>query len=122
MYSGNIDEEYEFVMKYTKWVNKRLIEKEEKKPKKLFIYNGLRFDYFELDNYAEDFKGEDFVHICLCKKCAKKYLLPDSLIYMDLYDGEPFLSDYSGENCYEKAVYGYVVPLKDGEIIYEQKK
>lgn len=41
---------------------------------------------------------------------------------MDLYNGEPFLSDCSGENCYEKAVYGYAVPLKDGKIIYEQKK
>ena len=41
---------------------------------------------------------------------------------MDLYDGKPYLSDCSGENCNEKAELGYVITLKAGKIIYEQKK
>lgn len=34
LYSGNIDEEYEFVMKYFEWENKRLREEEEKSLRK----------------------------------------------------------------------------------------
>lgn len=121
LYSSNIDEEYEYVREYLERENERRRQEEEKKPKELFNYNGLRFDYFTLDNYDEDFKGEDYVHIDLCEECVKKWSFSKSLLSPEPYNGLPYDSYCSTEDCYKEAVYGYAIPLKDGKIVYEQK-
>lgn len=122
LYIGNIDEEYEHVTEYLDWEDKRQREKEANEPVEIFIYNGLGFDYFELDNFDEDYKGGDYAHIDLCEECSKKYNLPENLISKEPFNGLPYSIDCSGENYYEKAVYGYAIPLKDGEIILEKKR
>lgn len=122
LYSGNIDEEYKRVDDYLQREERRRQREEEMKPKELFVFNDLRFDNFNIGYTDDDDMYGNIMLIDLCEECAKKCNLPEKYRSKEPYNGEPFEIYCGIEDCCEKAVYGYAIPIEEGKKIIERKK